>query len=55
MFHVIQTKYPLLVSSECRKLASVKRVSIGAGNDLSPIWHQAITWTNADLFSESWI
>ena len=24
-------------------------VSIDSGNDLSPIYHQAITWTNADL------
>ena len=37
---------------------------IGSGNELSPVWHQAITWTNADLlsirplvmnFSEIWI
>ena len=26
-------------------------VSIGSGNGLSPVWHQAINWTNADLFS----
>ena len=26
-------------------------VNIGSGNGLSPVWHQAITWTNADLLS----
>ena len=26
-------------------------VNIGLGNGLAPIWHQAITWTNADLLS----
>ena len=31
--------------------ASVKWVSIGSGNGLSPIRCQAITWTNADLLS----
>ena len=24
---------------------------IGSGNGLSPVYHQAITWTNADLLS----
>ena len=24
-------------------------VNIGSGNGLVPLWHQAITWTNADL------
>ena len=26
-------------------------ISLGSGNGLSPVWHQAITWTNADLLS----
>ena len=29
----------------------MKWVSIGSGNGLLPVWHQAITWTKADLFS----
>ena len=29
--------------------ASVNGVSIGSGNSLSPVWRQAITWTNACL------
>ena len=42
---------------------SVKWVSIGSGNGLSPVWHQTITWTRAGLltvgtlgtnFSEIW-
>ena len=42
----------------------MNRDSIGSGNGLSPVQHQAITWTNADLlsvgllgtnFSEIWI
>ena len=31
--------------------ASVNYVSTGSGNGLSPIWHQAITWTDANLLS----
>ena len=30
---------------------SVNWVRIGSGNGLSPVWHQAITWTNAGLLS----
>ena len=30
---------------------SVNWVSIGSGNGLSPVWHEAITWTNAGLLS----
>ena len=26
-------------------------ISIGSSNGLPPVWHQAITWTNADLLS----
>ena len=38
-------------SSPCRIYASVTWVSIASGNGLSPDPHQAITWTNAGLFS----
>ena len=31
--------------------ASVNWVSIGSDNGLSPVWRQAITWTNADFLS----
>ena len=31
--------------------ASVNWMGIGPGNGLSPVRHQAITWTNADLLS----
>ena len=31
--------------------ASVTWVFIGSGNGLLPVWHQAITYTNADLLS----
>ena len=31
--------------------ASVNRVRIGWDNGLSPIWRQAIVWTNAGLLS----
>ena len=31
-------------------MTSVILVNIGRGNGLSPVRHQAITWTNADLF-----
>ena len=31
--------------------ASLNRVTIGSGNGLSPIQYQAITWTNAALWS----
>ena len=31
--------------------ASVNWVSIGSDNDLTPVRHQAITWTNAELMS----
>ena len=29
--------------------ASANLVIIGSGNGLSPVWHQAINWTNAEL------
>ena len=32
-------------------LASLNLVNIGSGNDLMPVRHQAMTWTNADLLS----
>ena len=31
---------------------SVNWVSIGSGNGLSPLWHQAITWTDVDLLNK---
>ena len=30
---------------------SVKWVIIGSGKGLSPVWRQAVTWTNADILS----
>ena len=30
---------------------SVNCISIGSGNRMLPVWHHAITWTNADLLS----
>ena len=38
-------------SPYCHIYASVNWVSIGSGNGLSPVRHQAIAWTNADLLS----
>ena len=35
----------------CHIYALVNWVSIGSDNGLSPVLHQAITWTNADLLS----
>ena len=35
--------------SQWRQMVPDILVSIDSGNDLSPIYHQAITWTNADL------
>ena len=32
-------------------MASSDLVQIGEDNDLAPVQHQAITWTNADLLS----
>ena len=32
-------------------MVSANRVSIGSGNSLLPVLHQAITLTNADLLS----
>ena len=40
-----------VISLYCRIYASVNWVSTGSGNGLLPIRRQAITWTNADLFS----
>ena len=37
------------VNSSPPSAASVNQVSIGSDNGLSPIWHQAIIWTNAGL------
>ena len=39
------------ISPWCRIYASVTRVSIGSGNGLSPIRHQAITRSNAHFLS----
>ena len=38
-------------STECRVYASVNWSNIGSGNDLSHVWYQSITWTNADLLA----
>ena len=32
-------------------MASLILILIGSGNGLSPVWHQAIPWTNDDLLS----
>ena len=53
-----------LISPQCHIYASMDWVAVGSGNGLSPVRHQAITWTNAGLlsiglirtyFSEIWI
>ena len=36
---------------QCRIYVSVNWVSIGSGNGLLPVWHQATARTNADLLS----
>ena len=38
-----------LISPQCRIYASVNRVSIGSDDGLSPIRHQSIIWTKADI------
>ena len=43
------TKAGLLIEAEWSNMASMNMVIISSGNGLLPIWHQAITWTNADL------
>ena len=40
-----------LTEAEWRMYASVNGISIGLGKDFSPVRHQAIAWTNTDLFS----
>ena len=42
---------PLTHLPKCRIYASVKRVSIGSDNVLTPVWRQVIIWTNAHLLS----
>ena len=64
--HHYQSNYQMSINSSPLSDAyeSVIWVSIGSGNGLLPVWHQAITLTNAGLlssrllginFSESWI
>ena len=52
------------VKALCHYMESVNQVRIGSGNDLSPVWQQAITWSNAHLllirslminFTDIWI
>ena len=44
--------YPWLNSSlPSAAYKSVNWVNIGSDNGLTPVWHQAITWTNDDLLS----
>ena len=38
------------ISPRCRIYASMSFVSIGSGNDLSRVRHQAIIWSHAGLF-----
>ena len=38
------------VRNVLRIYVSLNWISIASGNGLSPVRHQAITWTNADLF-----
>ena len=40
--------YQLYIVSLCRQLASISWVTSDPNNELSPVWHQLITWTNAD-------
>ena len=39
------------ISSSCSIYGSLNWVSIGLDNGLSPVWRQAITWTNVHLLS----
>ena len=52
------------IKALCRYMESVNQVRTGSGNDLSPVWQQAITWSNAHLllirslminFTDIWI
>ena len=45
--HTVLTHLPLVPHI----YATENWVSIGSGNGLSPVGHQAITWTNADVLS----
>ena len=45
----VYTRRHLTHLPECRIYASVNWVSIDSGNGLSPVYCQAITWTNADF------
>ena len=47
----VATESPLTHLPQCRIYASVNWVSIGSDNGLSPVQHQAITWTNAKSLS----
>ena len=35
--------------TQCGLALAVTLVNIGSVNDLLPVWHQAITWSKADL------
>ena len=48
---VVQRWACWLIEAEWCIYASVNQVSIGSDNGLSPILHQAITWTNARILS----
>ena len=49
--HLRYDNFHLLISSCWCIYAPLNWVSIGSGNGLSPVWCQAITWTNADFLS----
>ena len=40
-----------VISPWCRLYASLNRVNIGSDNGLLPIWHQAIIYTIAGIYS----
>ena len=50
--HPHPTPNPTQPKPQCRIYTSVNWVSIGSGNDLSPVLRQAITWTNVDILPE---
>ena len=50
MSYDIHYRYQL-ISPECSIYPLVNWVTLCTGNDFSPVWRQAITWTNADLLS----
>ena len=41
-------------NGEVNMLQPLNKVIIGSSNGLSSVWHQAVTWTNADMLITHW-